>query len=475
MKQKGINLLFFCVLIILTGVGCKDSKEGNEGGEYDPSKPIVFNDFNPKEGSVRTKLFIEGENFGNDISKIKVSIGDLNAAVIGSTGNQIYCMVPPLAYGEIVNVTIVDDAGNPIAEHKFETPFSYVAKQTVGTLTGKIDPATNTTSIIDGAFSEAEFISPYWLGFDNSEQGGGKHLYVTEQDRALRLIDIEEKTVSTVVTNGLAGLRKLQTTTMDVTGDTIFFVDDNGQNNKTRAVLSYSIRKESFRRVYPYIFDRTGYSCAQHPDGSIFYNTYWNAEVMKVRGQYNETTEQWESKAMFNVVANVSGHTYITMHPSGLYAYITGANYTSVYKARYNAETKELEAPVIFVGSLKSSGYVDAPGGTARFSGSIRQGVFAKNHQYVEEGREDVYDFYLCDAGNNVIRKITPDGQVTTFAGNGSYTAGDNRNDTSGYIDGDLRLEARFKNPCGIAYDDKNEVFYVADFGNKRIRYIGLE
>ena len=35
------------------------------------------------------------------------------------------------------------------------------------------------------------------------------------------------------------------------------------------------------------------------------------------------------------------------------------------------------------------------------------------NEEYVAEQRLDVYDFYLTDAANHCIRKITPDGIVT--------------------------------------------------------------
>ena len=67
---------------------------------------------------------------------------------------------------------------------------------------------------------------------------------------------------------------------------------------------------------------------------------------------------------------------------------------------------------------------------------------------------------YVADYQNNKIRKITADGTVTTFAGNG----------TAGFADGN-GTAARFNNPEGIAVDGSGNV-YVADSCNNRIRKI---
>lgn len=70
-------------------------------------------------------------------------------------------------------------------------------------------------------------------------------------------------------------------------------------------------------------------------------------------------------------------------------------------------------------------------------------------------------NLFIADAGNNIIRKITPRGVVSTLAG----TAG-----LSGSIDG-TGAAARFNNPKGVVADSLGNIF-VADSGNHTIRKI---
>jgi sugar lactone lactonase YvrE len=70
---------------------------------------------------------------------------------------------------------------------------------------------------------------------------------------------------------------------------------------------------------------------------------------------------------------------------------------------------------------------------------------------------------YICDAGNNVIRKITAaDGKVQTIAGNGVYSF-------SG--DGGPATEAGLANPWGVGVDNIGNV-YIADTDNAAVRVV---
>jgi DNA-binding beta-propeller fold protein YncE len=72
-------------------------------------------------------------------------------------------------------------------------------------------------------------------------------------------------------------------------------------------------------------------------------------------------------------------------------------------------------------------------------------------------------NLYIADAGNHAIRRLSPDGMVTTIAGDG----------VPGDLDGPARL-ARFNGPVGVAVAADGTIF-VADTYNDRIRRISPE
>lgn len=98
-----------------------------------------------------------------------------------------------------------------------------------------------------------------------------------------------------------------------------------------------------------------------------------------------------------------------------------------------------------------SEGFIDGIGSGAAFH---TPSAIALDH----EG-----NLFVADTGNHAIRKVAPDGSVTTLAGNGS----------PGYLDGVGRA-AQFNGPVGIAVDAAG-IVYVADTYNDRIRRIGKD
>src|ERR1017187_4627530 len=72
---------------------------------------------------------------------------------------------------------------------------------------------------------------------------------------------------------------------------------------------------------------------------------------------------------------------------------------------------------------------------------------------------------YIADTGNNVVRKVSPDGTIRTVAGTG----------TRGYLgDGGAALNAWLNAPEAVAVDAE-ENLYIADTFNGRIRRVGTD
>jgi sugar lactone lactonase YvrE/formylglycine-generating enzyme required for sulfatase activity len=103
-------------------------------------------------------------------------------------------------------------------------------------------------------------------------------------------------------------------------------------------------------------------------------------------------------------------------------------------------------------GSATSAGALDGTGSSALFNEPRNLAV------------DPLGNIYVGDGANHAIRKITPDGQVSTFAG--SLIAGSGNNNGIGHA-------ARFNDPRGVLFDPSGYL-YVADTNNHQIRRISL-
>ena len=71
-------------------------------------------------------------------------------------------------------------------------------------------------------------------------------------------------------------------------------------------------------------------------------------------------------------------------------------------------------------------------------------------------------NLYIADQLNNRLRKVAPDGTITTLAGTG----------TSGYTgDGSAATSAKLYHPCGVALDSAGNL-YIADTANHVVRKV---
>ncbi|HEV3469759.1 MAG TPA: NHL repeat-containing protein [Pyrinomonadaceae bacterium] len=105
------------------------------------------------------------------------------------------------------------------------------------------------------------------------------------------------------------------------------------------------------------------------------------------------------------------------------------------------------DGQVSTVAGSGEAGYADGPAASAQFNAPVGVAV---------DGEGNVY---VADTYNDRVRLVTKDGQVRTLAGAGR----------PGLADGDALTAALFDTPCAVAVDREGNV-YVADTGNNRLR-----
>ena len=72
---------------------------------------------------------------------------------------------------------------------------------------------------------------------------------------------------------------------------------------------------------------------------------------------------------------------------------------------------------------------------------------------------------YFSERGSELVRRVAPDGTITTVAGNGS----------PGFAgDGGPATLANLHDPDGLALDPSEHVLFIVDYGGSRVRRVDL-
>ncbi len=106
-----------------------------------------------------------------------------------------------------------------------------------------------------------------------------------------------------------------------------------------------------------------------------------------------------------------------------------------------------------------------AGSGESGYSGDGDIATTAKLNRPGGVAVDDKENIYTNDYGNNVIRKISKDGIITTIVGNGEF----------GYSgDLDKATKASLNRPYGLCVEPNGSMLYIADYGNHCIREVNL-
>jgi hypothetical protein len=292
-------------------------------------------------------------------------------------------------------------------------------------------------SIGDGNFTAQHF------SFDPKNPD---HLYLSGDGLPLRRIDFSNNTVTTIFNNNYSHnevtFSRYKHIAWTLSGDEMIIATAMGVDLPNAMRLTRAGNFMDATNFLPYNVPYSA-SVAVHPVNGELYYSQWYGSVGAPTYKYDWATQQAE-------LTFAEGREYfIIIHPTGNYAYLVDLTQHCIWRSNYNWASKKFEAPTLAFGAQGTSGWEDGIGTETKFYQPM-QGVFVKNSEYV--GDADEYDFYVADEYNHCIRKITPEGVVSTFAGLGPTLKGD--------VNGDLSV-ARFDCPPAITYDEKRDCFYV--------------
>jgi sugar lactone lactonase YvrE len=408
-----------------------------------------------------------------------VAVDDGGNVYVADSGNNTIRKITPV--GVVTTLAglagVVGSADGAGSAARFSYPVGvavdgsgnvYVADVSDNNTVRKITPAGVVTTLVgsagvpgsaDGTGSAARFNFPYGVAVDVSG-----NMYVADRNNCT----IRKITPAAVVTT-FAGSVSVSGSA-DGTGNAARFNQpcsvtvDGGGNIYVADTFNNTIRKITPARVVTTLAGLAG--AVGHADGTgsvaqFFYPVGVAVDVsgnVYVADAFNSTIRKITSAGVVTTFAGLAGSSggadgtgsVARFHlPYGVAVDGSG----NVYVAdTYNQTIRKITSAGVvttLAGSVGAMGSADGTGSAARFNYPCGIAVDSDGN------------IYVADTNNYTIRKITPAGVVTTFAG----LAG-----TGGSADG-TGSAARFGEPYGLATDVSGNI-YVADAGANAIRKI---
>lgn len=335
---------------------------------------------------------------------------------------------------------VSDGSGNIYATDTFNRTIRQIKPDgVVSIFAGTVDLFSNK----DGTVNVATFESPAGISID-----GGGSIYITDGHRIRKIY--YASTVSTAAGSGkqgwidgiasLSSFKSPEGIAIDL--DENIYVADTF-NNKIRKISRGGL-----------VSTLAGSGAQGFIDGPGSSASFYNPQ---------------------GVAVDISGNVYVADSGNGTIRKIDRAGVVSTMLDRATSDKVKIKSPSgvavdfngnVYVAGLSKIYKISVTGMVTELAGSggtgYADGASAAASFYRPFGLAVDYvgNVYVADTINNKVRKITPDGVVSTLAGTGD----------AGFLDG-IGTTARFNKPHGIAVDATGNV-YVADYWSNKIRKI---
>lgn len=432
MKTHSLTIVHVTATLLLAACTMLSCSDDDDNGTQ--TVPPEVTSVSPTEGPKATVVTINGTNFSTTLTENKVTFNGRIATVTAATATQLMVTVPPAS-----------DSGPIVVTSKSQTATNqpvFTFHWSVGTLAG------TTQGYEDGL--AAKFNAPSGIAADSLG-----NTYITDFGNHLIRKTTPTGAVSTVA-GSAPGIQ-------DGVGTSAKFYYPNG--SAVDKLGNIYVSEEGTARIRKIT-----------PAGEVSTfagNVIGNADGIGMSAQFMNPSGIAIDKQNNLYVADQFNHRIRKITPAGIVTTLAGS--TQGY-ADGSGSGAQFYRPVgvvadaqgnIFVADLfnhkirkitPSGGVSTIAGSTHGFAdgnGTAAKFAFPSGLALDKEG-----NLYVADSDNHRIRKITPTGMVSTFAGTG----------TSGTNDG-MATSSQFFAPREVDVDAQGNV-YVVDAGSHRIRRI---
>jgi hypothetical protein len=434
MRRGALLALGALFVAAMAGLWSCEKTDTSLGKPYDPSLPVKVQGFEPDSGGMATKVFIQGSNFGTDLSKIKVYFNEMRAPVVGSDGEHLY-VITPRQPGSPCTISVV--INNDSVEYTSKQ-FIYRTMTTVTTIAGK----KGTTEFKPGTLSEAQFDHPSTLCVDGE---GNIFLAHWRVPYCFVLINQEKNLVQQLYSGDPLGAPSPDADGKVITaptdgGDGYYSFDPDAMWAPKSRLILHPSTEQLAEGLKDFVINWKHGMAVCQLDRKIYTRSY-NGQLVR----FDPVTRTGEQVA---VGLQPNTDSFLATDP-----YQTNILYIS-YPARHAIYTFDILTGEhkVFAGTVGTAGWKDG------------QRLEAELNNPVQVVVDQDGSVIVADMNNHCIRKISPDGMVSTLIGKGTV---------AGYQDGNPE-DALFNHPKGVCID-KDYNIYVADYDNNVVRKLSVE